>query len=748
MTNDDTVRDPRQDEPSAQQSMSQRTRTRQLGQVLPIFVIMSIVLLGGAALLTDVAWWWSNQQQMQRAADAGALAGAIHLPGNEGLAFTTARAETAKNGYVHGTAGVVVTPKRDPSDPRKLVVDIAGPVGTHFAKVFCWDGGPCMQSVAVGVTGAASYVLPVPMGSPQNYYGVGLLIDEKVTTSTARRDDDTNWNPTRGWLATNWVAPWRAQTDNGSYAVGVDNGSRQVWRQFGLLGANEIPNDPTTVIDGLQVRLNDARAIGSGNASNCRIGAEVSWNGGGNWSTLIDSAPLSTTSNSSNRTLGSSSSTAGWGGHVWTRDDFSDANFQVRLTWRDGPSVSGCHADRDGRIDMLEVRVDYHYDQTSTTTTIDEVDVVAPDGGVLAPQLFWGALQSQGAPNIQGDAYMTYYDRRTSRDNSDYDPDAYYQYEVEFPVGSSNGEVWLFDPGFCEVGSSRGTGESWTVGGANGYNSKQPISTYYDLYDTRNTPYNHADDVLVGSSGSTFHRLRLSDHSLGQTSQPDCSNISWHNGWWVIANGLAGGTSYRLHTYSTDPNSSTNQRSSTALNAFAIWADAVGGTPEVHGIGAMEAYVRLPGGRSTEFYLAQIDDVHAGKTMQIRLWDPGDTGQLAANLQILRPTASTYQATTFSYVAERNSADASNCANRNGTNVNAVTTNTGGNSLYNGCWLIIEIQLPNNYSAPHPSSDTVTSQGGWWKIRYNMSGSTSNNSTDMTTWEVLLLGNPVHLVLE
>ena len=69
-------------------------RHRERGQVLPIFAIMSVVLLGAAALVTDVAWMWTNQQRMQRAADAGALAGAIYLPGNQTLAFSTARAET------------------------------------------------------------------------------------------------------------------------------------------------------------------------------------------------------------------------------------------------------------------------------------------------------------------------------------------------------------------------------------------------------------------------------------------------------------------------------------------------------------------------------------------------------------------------------------------------------------------------------------------------------------------------------
>ncbi len=54
------------------------TARAQRGQVLPLFVLMSVVLLGGAALLTDVVWWWTVEQRMQRAADAGALAGSIY----------------------------------------------------------------------------------------------------------------------------------------------------------------------------------------------------------------------------------------------------------------------------------------------------------------------------------------------------------------------------------------------------------------------------------------------------------------------------------------------------------------------------------------------------------------------------------------------------------------------------------------------------------------------------------------------
>ena len=218
----------------------------------------------------------------------------------------------------------------------------------------------------------------------------------------------------------------------------------------------------------------------------------------------------------------------------------------------------------------------------------------------------------------------------------------------------------------------------------------------------------------------------------------------------LVSSSFRGVPSGRVVSNSSDPSNPDDQKNTTALNAFAIWSTASNGTPRVYGLGAMEAYIRLPGGRSSEFYLAQIDAEHAGKLMVIKLWDPGDTGNLAANLQILAPTASTYQATDFSYTAKPNShhSNTSNCGSRSGSGVDSVTTNTGGTSLYNGCWLTIEIPLPSTYDAPHPSSDTVTNEGGWWKIRYNMSGSTSDNSTDLTTWEVELRGSPVHLVLE
>ena len=143
---------------------------------------------------------------------------------------------------------------------------------------------------------------------------------------------------------------------------------------------------------------------------------------------------------------------------------------------------------------------------------------------------------------------------------------------------------------------------------------------------------------------------------------------------------------------------------------------------------------------SSEFYLAQIDAVHAGKTVEIKLWDPGDTNPLAANLQIEIPTSGGWAATPFDWSATKGTtnANAQNCDSLTpGTGVSSVQTNVGATTgTFNGCWLTIDVVIPTTYTAP---------QSGWWKIKYNMTGNGTSN--DVTTWRVQIRGNPVHLIV-
>jgi hypothetical protein len=222
----------------------------------------------------------------------------------------------------------------------------------------------------------------------------------------------------------------------------------------------------------------------------------------------------------------------------------------------------------------------------------------------------------------------------------------------------------------------------------------------------------------------------------------------WHNRWWQMANTLTGGSegkTYRLRTASTDPTSSTDQRTANAQNSFALWSSAGGGSPRIFGLGAMETFSPLPGGASSTFYLAQIDAVHAGKTVVIGLWDPGDTSDLSANVQILIPGTSGYAAATVKWKAAKGTtaSNASSCNGTSGTGT-SITANTGSVQKFNGCWVTIEVPIPATYSAPIAPGEM---EPGWWKIRYVIGGSSGDTSFDVTTWQVTIRGNPVHLVL-
>jgi Flp pilus assembly protein TadG len=774
--------------------------------VLPIFAVMSVVLLGGAALLTDVAWWWTNELRMKAAADAAALAGAVYLPNDQARAYAAAFAEATKNGYTSGVGGITVTPERDlPDNPRKLIVNIDGPVQTNFARVFCWDGGPCLDEVDVGVTGAAEFVLPVPMGSPENYYGVfgmtrGLTETETQTVTVPHSDphwtcgSSDGWNAGSGcqaarpnasenganWTATSGPLATAPRNDDNAYAQTTVTGAQQQWSTFGAQAAITNPGAGETVdIVGLQVRLTDAHRTTNCSSGSANIGVQLSWDAGNNWTTQLTSGALGTDTGSGDYVLGSAASTAPWGGHAWTRADFADGpsrNFRVRLTANETCS----QASVTFRVDRVDVRVKWVHNYTTTTTTTVTTPVAdqllrgpgtacttgkascfEADGAALNPRGFWATLNTQGAENVNGDAHQTGYDERTSAvalncpadEMACYDGEAYYNYAVEMPPGSTGGAVYIYDPQFCAVQSNPplGTSDRWFGGSA-------PVSTFYEVFDTGISPADPGDDVSLASTDGLFRGLDADDSTMGggtggalecmyRTDTQYGDGRDYHNRWFLLYSGMTGGANgkvYRIHTTSTDPAAPTQQLGTNGENSFAIFASASGGAPKVYGMGAMQAYTPLRASGSevvSEFYLAQIEEAHKGKTVEIRLWDPGDTGNLSARLQVLIPTSTGWTPTSFSYEAIQgttHSAVADDCDDQTSSGANEVQTNAGGGApgIFNGCWLTLRAQVPDTYTAE---------QDGWWRIRYRMNGNAS--SFDVTTWTVNLVGNPVHLVM-
>ncbi len=376
---------------------------------------------------------------------------------------------------------------------------------------------------------------------------------------------------------------------------------------------------------------------------------------------------------------------------------------------------------------------------------------------------FWGTMNTEGAANINGDAYMPYYDTNTSTVSpacatittvrACYDATNYYNYAIEMAPGSSNGSVYIFDPEFCATATDSGTADRW-------FSGSSAVSSYFELYNTNNQIYVNSapPQTLLASSGTLFQQIAASDTTMGGPATgggiQDCRSLTttkygdgrdYHDRWYLLASGLSGGangTIYRLHTTTTQASSLAQQRNTDGENSFSVYASASGTQPKVYGLGAMQMFTPLSssgGTTSSEFYLAQIGAEHAGKTVEVSLWDPGDTNPLTASIQIELPSATVgvwNGATNMSYSAVKGTSNgaAVNCSSTVISPVSSIVT-ANPNSKFNGCWLTIDVPIPVGYSAP---------QSGWWKIKYTMTGNGTSN--DVTTWKVGIKGNPVHLI--
>jgi hypothetical protein len=140
-----------------------RGRRSQHGYVMIMFALLLVPILLMAGLAVDVGAWYSRAQTIQKAADAAALAGVVWLPDlTDAKKFAVATATA--NGFTDGVGGITVTVSQ--VGDRRLQVIINDPnVGSSFYTAF---GG---HKITLTRTGLAEYVLPVPLGSPDNHFG-------------------------------------------------------------------------------------------------------------------------------------------------------------------------------------------------------------------------------------------------------------------------------------------------------------------------------------------------------------------------------------------------------------------------------------------------------------------------------------------------------------------------------------------------------------------------------------------------
>jgi len=365
--------------------------------------------------------------------------------------------------------------------------------------------------------------------------------------------------------------------------------------------------------------------------------------------------------------------------------------------------------------------------------------VPSADGsGNLAPLGFFGGVEARGTDRTSGDAYSTYYNGNPVL-NTGFNADGY-SYIVDLPAGTTGGSVWLFDPMFCATGGQTttaarlGVGDYWIPGGTGGIG----ITTVYNLWDMNGTPYATSDDTLLVTSGALFANSNAVDKGpvyRGNTSygpgyygasSADCQSSPYHNRWWRLASGLGEGQ-YRLQVVTS---SGTNNEN--AINGFGLEVTSTSGpVARIYGQSRMCAFIVV--NNTSIFYLAQVEAAHAGKTLEIKLFDPGDITSTALKIRV--PTSTGFSYATFTWTATGSSGGAPT----SGGPTTTLTTSSSTTNYYNNQWVTLSVQIPSSYAAPTPPGEPGP---GWWKIEY----ATLGTGADVTTWEVNVRGNPVHLI--
>jgi hypothetical protein len=194
---------------------------QQAGQIIVIFALMLTVLIGLVGIAIDVTNAWRNGLQIQRAADAAAMSGVVYLPGALPAGQNKAYAIAAANGY-STAGGATVVANYAPGDTRKMDVTITAPVHTYFVSLFG------VTNWTITRTARAAYVMPVPMGSPLNYMGVGCLLlasgqpTPPACNSTGTGASGVTTSGTSGGTSLGSLGAWGAVITKGGYESNGD----------------------------------------------------------------------------------------------------------------------------------------------------------------------------------------------------------------------------------------------------------------------------------------------------------------------------------------------------------------------------------------------------------------------------------------------------------------------------------------------------------------------------------------------
>ena len=211
----------------------------------------------------------------------------------------------------------------------------------------------------------------------------------------------------------------------------------------------------------------------------------------------------------------------------------------------------------------------------------------------------------------------------------------------------------------------------------------------------------------------------------------DDGGTTYHDKWFRVGSlpaSMASAGDFRLQVYTDDL--SPNRSYGIGQNSYSL---ALGGprgptnTESIYGINNMSLAnnIRLVSGTDITWYLALVTREHHDERMSIMMYDPGDSA-CNTSMQVFRESDSTNPVQfdlnwTHVYDTRLVTTDAS------------YPVGDPHRKPYDGQWVTLGVTLPHDYT------------DDYWKVKYTMGGCGST-STDRTVWQIVMLGNPIHLV--
>src|SRR5258708_39319615 len=181
--------------------LAARGRRRRTGQTLIIFALSLTVLLGLAGLAVDATRAYDLYARMQRAAEAGALAGDLYMPTNYNTprtvsdpnsAISRASQEVVKNGF--GTVlsnNLPATYFGCPNSPSSFEIAVC-PISTRQSnlRVMITEqlsvvllGALGVQPITLRASGQAEHLSPIQIGGRANFFGDQTECSSGTSTS-------------------------------------------------------------------------------------------------------------------------------------------------------------------------------------------------------------------------------------------------------------------------------------------------------------------------------------------------------------------------------------------------------------------------------------------------------------------------------------------------------------------------------------------------------------------------------------